>query len=89
LLAALAVLEEPPASVLLAGDREVCSAWQRSLERRLRPAVRIFNVAGVALPAALAKGQAPSTGALAWVCRGTQCLPAIDDLALLEVALAT
>jgi hypothetical protein len=88
-LAALAVLEEPPASVLLAGDREVCSAWQRSLERRLRPTVRIFNVAGAALPAELAKGPTPRAGAVAWVCRGTQCLPAIDDLALLEVALAT
>jgi uncharacterized protein YyaL (SSP411 family) len=88
LLAALAALEEPPASVLLAGDREVCSAWQRSLERRLRPAVRIFNVAGLALPAMLAKGEAPSAGALAWVCRGTQCLPAIGDLARLEAEIA-
>jgi hypothetical protein len=88
LLAALAVLEEPPASVLLAGNREVCSAWQRSLERRLRPAVRIFNVAGLALPAVLAKGRAPSAGALAWVCRGTQCLPAIGDLARLEAEIA-
>ncbi len=83
-LAALATVEEPPASVLLTGDRKVCSAWQRSLERRLRPTVRIFNVAGVALPTALAKGPAPSAGALAWVCRGTQCLPAIADLARLE-----
>ena len=55
-LAALAALQEPPTSVLLAGDREVCAAWQRSLERRLRPTVRIFNVAGVALPAELAQG---------------------------------
>jgi len=88
LLAALAALEEPPASVLLVGDREVCSAWQRSLERRLRPMVRIFNVAGVALPTALAKGPAPSAGARAWVCRGAQCLPAIDDLARLEAEIA-
>jgi hypothetical protein len=88
LLAALAALEEPPASVLLVGDREVCSAWQRSLERRLRPMVRIFNVAGVALPTALAKGPTPSAGARAWVCRGAQCLPAIDDLARLEAEIA-
>jgi hypothetical protein len=88
LLAALAALEEPPASVLLVGDREVCSAWQRSLERRLRPTVRIFNVAGVALPNALAKGPTPIAGARAWVCRGTQCLPAIDDLARLETEIA-
>ena len=87
-LAALAALQEPPASVLLDGDRAVCSAWQRALERRLHPAVRVFNVAGVALPAELVKGPTPAAGALAWVCRGTHCLPAIDDLALLEAALA-
>ena len=74
--------------MLLAGDQEICSAWQRSLERRLRPTVRIFNVAGVALPTALAKGPAPSAGARAWVCRGTQCLPAIGDLARLEAEIA-
>jgi len=88
LLAALAALKEPPTSVLLAGDREVCLAWQRSLERTLRPTVRVFNVAGVALPSGLAKGPTPAAGAVAWVCRGTQCLPAIDDLALLEAGLA-
>jgi hypothetical protein len=84
LLAALGAVQEPPASVLLAGDREVSSAWQRSLERQLRPTVRVFNVAGVALPAELAKGTAPADGAVAWVCRGTRCLPPIDDLAELE-----
>jgi hypothetical protein len=88
LQAALAALEEPPASVLLAGDPEHCAAWQRSLERRLRPTVRIFNVAGQALPAELAKGPAPAERAVAWVCRGRQCLPAIDDLARLEATLA-
>jgi uncharacterized protein YyaL (SSP411 family) len=50
--------------------------------------VRIFNVAGEALPAELAKGAAPADSAVAWVCRGTQCLPAIDDLARLEATLA-
>ena len=89
LLAALAAIREPPTSVLLAGDREICSAWQRSLERRLRPTVRIFNVAGKALPAELAKGAAPAGGALAWVCRGTQCLPPIDDLIRLEAEIST
>jgi hypothetical protein len=74
--------------VLLVGDREVCSAWQRSLERRLRPTVRIFNVAGVALPTVLAKGPTPLAGARAWVCRGPQCRPAIDDLAGLEAEIA-
>jgi len=89
LQAALADLKEPPTSVLLAGDRKACFAWQRSLERRLRPTVRVFNVAGVALPAELAKGAAPAEGAVAWVCRGNRCLPPIDDLGELEAELAT
>jgi len=42
--------------------------------------VRIFNVAGVPLPAELAKGVAPVDRAVAWVCRGTQCLPRFDEL---------
>ena len=88
MLAALADLANPPTSVLLAGDRDTCAAWQRSLERTLRPTVRIFNVAGIALPAELAKGTAPDDRALAWVCRGTQCLPPIDDLPALERELA-
>jgi uncharacterized protein YyaL (SSP411 family) len=89
LLAALADLREPPASVLLDGDGAVCAAWQRALERRLRPTVRVFNVAGAALPAELRKGTAPARGARAWVCRGTRCLPAIDELAALEAELAS
>ncbi len=89
LLGAHAALMEPPTAVLLAGDRDDCSAWQRALERRLRPTVRIFNVAGVAVPAELIKGHAPGDGAVAWVCRGTRCLPPIGDLARLEVEIAT
>ncbi len=74
--------------MLLAGDREVCVAWQRALERDFRPAVRIFNVAGIALPSELVKGAAPANQAVAWVCRGTRCLPAIAELAVLQNALA-
>ena len=87
-LAALAALEEPPTSVLLAGDREVCSAWQRSLERRLRPTVRIFNVAGVALPAELAKGPAPSPGRSRGSAAARSACRAIGDLARLEAEIA-
>ena len=89
MLAALGDLQQPPTSVLLAGDREACREWQRSLERSLRPTVRVFNVAGVALPAELAKGAAPADRAVAWVCRGTRCLPRIDDLAALEAEIST
>jgi len=83
LLMALEDTLSPPASVLLAGDAAACADWQRGLERRLRPAVRIYNVAGADLPAALVKGSTPAGGAVAWVCRGTHCLPpvhAVDEV---------
>jgi uncharacterized protein YyaL (SSP411 family) len=55
------------------------------LEKQYRPTVRVFNVAGVAaLPPAVAKGERPTTGAVAWVCHGTRCLPPIATLAELE-----
>jgi uncharacterized protein YyaL (SSP411 family) len=89
LLAALVDLESPPTAVLIDGDVEEALVWQRALEARYRPSVRIFNIAGVAgLPPALAKGARPATGAVAWVCRGAHCLPPIAALAELERELA-
>ena len=88
LLAALEDTVSPPSSVLLAGDAAACADWQRALERVLRPGVAIYNVAGVELPAALAKGPALAAGAAAWVCRGTQCLPPLNSLADVERILA-
>jgi uncharacterized protein YyaL (SSP411 family) len=88
LLAALEEIRNPPATVLLVGDPAVCATWQRALERRFRPSVRIFNVAGVALPNELVRGAGPAAGAAAWVCRATHCLPAIGSLPEIEEALA-
>ncbi|HVN33877.1 MAG TPA: thioredoxin domain-containing protein [Casimicrobiaceae bacterium] len=89
LLAALEDVHEPPTTVLLTGDAAICGEWQCCLERTLRPRVRVFNVAGVqALPAELVRGAAPKRGAVAWVCRGTRCLPAIATLAGIERELA-
>ncbi len=88
LQAALEELEQPPTTVLLAGDRAICAAWHRALERTFRPSVRIFDVAGITVPAELLKGPVPAAGATAWVCRGTQCLPPIDGLPELERELA-
>src|SRR6185436_2051360 len=56
LVAAEADAIRPPPSVLLAGDPETCANWQRSLRATLRPGVRVYDVAGVALPAELTKG---------------------------------
>ncbi len=77
----------PPTSVLIAGDPAACADWQRELGRSLRPAVRVFAIGDTPLPAELAKGDAPSQGARAWVCVGTQCLAPVDSLAALEAAL--
>ena len=88
LLTALEEAQHPPTTVLLSGEPETCRAWQRSLERRLRPGVRVFNVAGVSLPAELVKGPATGGGPVAWVCRGTQCLPPISSLADVEREIA-
>ncbi len=90
LLGALADLQSPPTVVLIDGDVEAAVAWQRALEARYRPTVQVYNIAGVvSLPPALAKGQRPATGAVAWVCRGTHCLPAIATLEEVERELAS
>jgi uncharacterized protein YyaL (SSP411 family) len=81
LLEAQSLLVSPPTSVLLQGDVETCAQWQRTLEARYRPDTRVFNLAGLAgLPVALVKGAMPATGAVAWVCRGTACLPPMNAI---------
>ena len=90
LLEAGALLESPPALVLLAGDPAAAGAWQQALESRLRPDTLVFNVAGVAdLPSALAKGPPPRHGAVAHVCRALTCLPPISTLDALTMVLAS
>ena len=88
LLEAQAALEAPPALVLLQGDAEMCAQWQQALEGAYRPAVYVFNLAGVpALPPAVVKGAVPAAGAVAWICRGTVCLPPLTALSAIEHAL--
>jgi uncharacterized protein YyaL (SSP411 family) len=88
MVGALGDLAAPPTIVWLGGDPVTCAAWKRSLERTCRPGVCILDGAGLALPPTLAKGPPPSAGAAAWVCRGTQCLPAVDTLAGVEALVA-
>ena len=88
LLAALEDTHTPPTSVLLRGERAVCADWQRTLERLPRASVRIYNLADSELPPELARGPSPAEGALAWVCRGTHCLPPMCTPAEIEAALA-
>jgi uncharacterized protein YyaL (SSP411 family) len=87
LLTALEDLEAPPTSVVLAGDPDEARAWQRALEGSFRPGVRIFNLAAVEWPPpAMVKGKKPKSGAVAWVCKGTSCLPPISALPEIERA---
>jgi hypothetical protein len=82
LLEAIADLEAPPTSILLAGDVGACAAWKRDLERTVRAGVRVYDVSGVdPLPPELAKGSPPGArAAVAWCCRGTHCLPPFESL---------
>ncbi len=90
LLGALADLQAPPTAVLIDGAAGEALEWQRALEKDYRPSVRVFNIAGVSpLPPALAKGTRPADGAVAWVCKGTHCLPAVATLAELARELAS
>ena len=82
LLTALEDLEAPPTSVLLAGDTHDAHAWHEALERQYRPNVRVFDLASVDWPPpSLVKGKKPERGAVAWICKGTACLPPITSLA--------
>ena len=79
LIRALDALIAPPAVVLLTGDAAMTSRWHATLAAPVRATARIYDVAGVALPAELRKGEA-TTRALAWVCRGMSCLPPMSSL---------
>ncbi len=79
---------EPPASVMITGDPDVAAQWQRALARRYRPWLRVFAVGEEPLPPELTKGAPPARGALAWVCRGTHCLPPVAQIDAVESALA-
>ncbi|HET9047153.1 MAG TPA: thioredoxin domain-containing protein [Casimicrobiaceae bacterium] len=89
LLSALEDLEVPPAHVVLAGEAAETAAWHAALERAYRPNVRVIDLGHVDRPPpSLVKGRKPARGAVAWVCRGTTCLPPIAALAEVEAALA-
>jgi len=76
LLEAAAMLDAPPAVVVLVGDVETCATWRRALASIYRPGTMAIDVSGVAdVPAPLVKGAAPASGATAYVCHGATCLP--------------
>ena len=79
----------PPRTVVLRGEAGSLAGWQAQLARTYRPDTMVIAIpAGLAgLPPALDKA-APAAGVNAWVCRGVECLPAMDDRDALERALA-
>ena len=77
MIGALPAFRTPPTSVLLTGDTATTSQWHAALTRAPRPGVRVFNAGGLDLPPELRKGSAGDR-AVAWICRGTACLPPVD-----------
>ncbi len=90
LLGALGEQHEPPAFVVLRGSSRALQSWQQRLARAYRPSLIVLAISGEhpadALPAVLAH-PLPRRGVLAYVCRGTECLPPIDTLDQLESVL--
>ena len=83
LLGALEEQLQPPVSVILRGPADAMDSWRELLVQRYRPhliALAIPNGSGM-LPPTLAH---PDTAQVnAWICRGVNCLPPLDDLARL------
>jgi uncharacterized protein YyaL (SSP411 family) len=88
LIAALDAVLSPPATVLLVGDPATTATWHATLVVPVRPSVRVYDVAGLDLPPELRKGPLPDEEAVAWICRGTSCLPPITTLAGVECEIA-
>jgi uncharacterized protein YyaL (SSP411 family) len=85
LCAALAEYLTAPTLVILRGDADTLTAWQRALAKRYLPHTLVIALPGNAaddrLPAALNKPA--SADPSAWVCQGTSCLAPMDDLSTL------
>jgi uncharacterized protein YyaL (SSP411 family) len=83
LLEALEEHLEPPTSVVLRGPKDAMDSWQALLRERYSPHVMslaIPNGIGM-LPTTLAHPETPQVNA--WICRGVNCLPPLDDPARL------
>jgi uncharacterized protein YyaL (SSP411 family) len=85
---ALSELLQPPSLLVLCGDENETAAWRAAVSEHYEPDLLVIALTGAEqdLPEVLAKPEQSTT--TAWLCRGTQCLPPITDLAALQAELA-
>jgi uncharacterized protein len=86
LLIALQETLQPPATAILRGARGPLQAWSEAMARTYLPGTLVLAIPAQAnhLPAVLDKPAAQSPRA--WLCRGTTCLPPIDQVEALRKA---
>jgi len=89
LLDALEEQLQAPEIVIVRGAAKRAADWARTARLVYAPRRLVFEIpaAATGLPAALAEKAAPASGARAWICRGTTCLPPVDSLSGLTTAL--
>jgi len=92
--ALLDALEEQlhaPEIVIVRGQPRKAADWGRTVRLVYAPRRLVLDIPTDApdLPPALAEKTAPASGARAWICRGTTCLPPVDSLPALTTALKT
>jgi uncharacterized protein len=77
----------PPAIVVLRGEEGEVQAWAHSMSNAYRPGAMVIALPNGlrGLPEILDKPQ--RAGVNAWVCRGVNCLPPIDERGELEAVL--
>jgi len=89
LLDALEEQLEPPEIVIVRGAPKRAADWARTARLVYAPRRLVFAIpeSSCNLPPALADKAFPESGARAWICRGTTCLPPVDSLSGLTTAL--
>lgn len=90
--ALLDALEEqvtPPEIVIVRGTGRRPAEWARTARLVYAPRRLVLEIPADAtgLPASLAEKTPPESGARAWICRGTTCLPPVDTLSGFTTAL--
>lgn len=79
----------PPPVIIVRGDRQALASWRNALEAADAPQRLVFTVpaGNEPLPTALVDKAPPESGALVYVCRGTQCSAPVSTPAQLEALL--